>query len=74
MEDGMPSQIEKISKEQLYQSYKKVFNLYNKYKGRYVDLRGHYKQLLQENVKTKNVLQVSLLKKPETCFVYFCQQ
>lgn len=61
MEDGMTGQIERISKEQLYTSYKKILNRYNKYKGRYTDLSRHYKELQHDNVKTKNVLQVSLL-------------
>lgn len=61
MEDGMTGQIERISKEQLYQSYKKILNRYNKYKGRYTDLSRHYKDLQHDNVKTKNVLQVGSL-------------
>ena len=61
MEDGMTGQIDRISKEQLYQSYKKVLNRYNKYKGRYTDLSRHYKELQHDNVKTKNVLQVRSL-------------
>ncbi|EEB19471.1 conserved hypothetical protein [Pediculus humanus corporis] len=58
-EDGLSGQIEKISKEQLYQSFKKMLNRYNKYKGRYTDLLKHYKELQHENFKTKNVLQES---------------
>lgn len=60
MEDGTSGQLEKVSKEQLYQSFKKVLNRYNKYKGRYVDLAKLYKELQHDNIKTKNVLQVSL--------------
>lgn len=59
MEDGMSGQIDRVSKEQLYQTFKKVLNRYNKYKGRYTDLLKHYKELQHENFKTKNVLQVS---------------
>lgn len=60
-EDGLSGQMEKISKEQLYQSFKKMLNRYNKYKGRYTDLLKHYKELQHENFKTKNVLQVILI-------------
>ncbi|KAK6635090.1 hypothetical protein RUM44_000339 [Polyplax serrata] len=59
MEDGMSGQIDRVSKEQLYQTFKKVLNRYNKYKGRYTDLLKHYKELQHENFKTKNVLQES---------------
>ena len=74
-EDGLSGQIEKISKEQLYQSFKKMLNRYNKYKGRYTDLLKHYKELQHENFKTKNVLQVIIIissfetKKFMTCLL-----
>ncbi|XP_075233330.1 golgin subfamily A member Golgin-245 isoform X2 [Lycorma delicatula] len=49
-------QLERISKENLYDAYRKLRVRYNKYKGRFVDLAEHYRRLEKENIKCKNVL------------------
>jgi thermostable 8-oxoguanine DNA glycosylase len=53
VEDSLGHQLDKTSKEQLYTAYCKAQARYTKYKGRYVDLARHYKELERENVKAK---------------------
>jgi 1-pyrroline-5-carboxylate dehydrogenase len=53
VEDSHGHQLDRISKEQLYAAYRKVQAHYTKYKGRYVDLARHYRELDRDNVKAK---------------------
>lgn len=51
IDDSVNTHLEKISKEQLYSSYRKIQTKYLKYRDRYMDLAKHYREL--EKVKTK---------------------
>ncbi|RZF47178.1 hypothetical protein LSTR_LSTR004887 [Laodelphax striatellus] len=56
VEDSLNVQLERVSKENLYEAYRKLRMRYNKYKGRFVDLAEHYRRLEKENTKCKNIL------------------
>ncbi|XP_071454751.1 golgin subfamily A member 4-like isoform X2 [Hetaerina americana] len=53
---GSTSHLQSISKEQLLLAYRKTQSRYHKYKGRYVDLARHFKELERQNGKIKVVL------------------
>ncbi|XP_046388562.1 golgin subfamily A member 4-like [Ischnura elegans] len=53
---GSASHLQSISKEQLLLAYRKTQSRYHKYKGRYVDLARHFKELERQNSKIKAVL------------------
>ncbi|XP_054267891.1 putative leucine-rich repeat-containing protein DDB_G0290503 isoform X1 [Macrosteles quadrilineatus] len=50
------SQLEHITKESLYEAYRKVYNRYNKMRNRYHEVVTHYRQLEREKEKAKTVL------------------
>ncbi|XP_039275332.1 golgin subfamily A member 4-like [Nilaparvata lugens] len=56
VEDSLNVQLDRVSKENLYEAYRKLRMRYNKYKGRFVDLAEHYRRLEKENTKCKNIL------------------
>lgn len=47
----MNTQLDRVTKDQLYLAYKKIQGKYHKYRERYTDLVKHYRDL--ERVKTK---------------------
>lgn len=51
IDDNISTQLDRITKDQLYLAYKKTQAKYHKYRGRYTDLVTHYRDL--ERVKTK---------------------
>nr|XP_050869155.1 golgin subfamily A member 4-like isoform X4 [Vespula vulgaris] len=51
VDDDINTQLDRVTKDQLYLAYKKVQAKYHKYRGRYTDLVKHYQDL--ERVKTK---------------------
>ncbi|KAI4496376.1 hypothetical protein M0804_000186 [Polistes exclamans] len=51
IDDDINTQLDRVTKDQLYLAYKKIQGKYNKYRGRYTDLVKHYRDL--ERVKTK---------------------
>lgn len=55
MEDNAStsSQLGHLSKEQIYSAFQKAQRQHHKYRGRYVDLARHYKELERENGKMK---------------------
>lgn len=55
MEDNAStsSQLGHLSKEQIYSAFQKAQKQHHKYRGRYVDLAKHYKELERENAKMK---------------------
>ncbi|KAG8229517.1 hypothetical protein J437_LFUL004923 [Ladona fulva] len=53
---GSTSHLQGISKEQLLTAYRKTQSRYHKYKGRYVDLARHFRELERQNGKIKVVL------------------
>ena len=52
------SKLEVITKEQLFDAYKKSLDRYNRYRNRYTDLAKKYKDLEQNSTKAR----VSLLE------------
>lgn len=55
MEDNAStsSQLGHLTKEQIYSAFRKAQKQHHKYRGRYVDLARHYKELERENAKMK---------------------
>ncbi|XP_012274079.1 golgin subfamily A member 4 isoform X2 [Orussus abietinus] len=51
VDDGASLQFDRVSKDQLYSSYRKMQTKYHKYRGRYTDLANHYREM--ERVKGK---------------------
>ncbi|KAK2582046.1 hypothetical protein KPH14_002751 [Odynerus spinipes] len=51
IDDNISTQLDRVTKDQLYLAYKKTQAKYHKYRGRYTDLVTHYRDL--ERVKTK---------------------
>lgn len=47
------SQLGHLTKEQIHSAFQKAQKQYHKYRGRYVDLARHYKELERDNVKMK---------------------
>lgn len=58
MEDNAStsSQLGHLSKEQIYTAFQKAQKQHHKYRGRYVDLARHYKELERDNSKMKVVV------------------
>ena len=50
------AQLEHISKEQIYQAYRKSMDRYQKYRGRYTELARKYRELEKDNAKARQVL------------------
>lgn len=46
-------QLESISKDQLYQAYRKILDRYQKYRGRYTELAQRYRDLERDNNKAR---------------------
>ncbi|XP_031641245.1 golgin subfamily A member 4 [Contarinia nasturtii] len=53
---GYEAQLDVISKEKLYDAYKKSLERYQKYRGRYSDLVRRYRDLERDNNKARSVL------------------
>ena len=47
------AQLEHVSKEQIYQAYRKSMDRYQKYRGRYNDLARKYRDLERDNTKAR---------------------
>lgn len=50
---GYEAQLDVISKEKLYDAYKKSLERYQKYRGRYTDLVRRYRDLERDNNKAR---------------------
>lgn len=50
------AQLEQISKEHIYQAYRKSLDKYQKYRGRYTELVCRYRELEKDNAKARQVL------------------
>ncbi|XP_066584269.1 golgin subfamily A member 4-like isoform X2 [Prorops nasuta] len=56
IDDNISAQLDRVSKDQLYSAYLKMQAKYNKYRGRFMDLATHYRDLERANVKLEAVL------------------
>jgi golgin subfamily A member 4 len=50
------TQLDVISKEQIYQAYRKSLDKYQKYRKKFGDLAVKYRSLEQDNAKARSVL------------------
>lgn len=56
IDENINSQLDKVTKDQIYSAYRKVQAKYHKYRGRYTDLAIHYKELERIKSKLESVL------------------
>ncbi|OAD58639.1 Golgin subfamily A member 4, partial [Eufriesea mexicana] len=56
IDENINSQLDKVTKDQIYSAYRKIQAKYHKYRGRYTDLATHYKELERVNSKLESVL------------------
>ncbi|KAL2740586.1 golgin subfamily A member 4-like isoform X1 [Vespula squamosa] len=56
IDDDINTQLDRVTKDQLYLAYKKIQAKYHKYRGRYTDLVKHYRDLEQVKTKLESVL------------------
>ncbi|XP_046143637.1 golgin subfamily A member 4-like isoform X1 [Osmia bicornis bicornis] len=56
IDENISSQLDKITKDQIYSAYRKVQAKYHKYRGRYTDLATHYRELERVKGKLESVL------------------
>lgn len=56
IDENINSQLDKVTKDQIYSAYRKVQAKYHKYRGRYTDLATHYKELERIKSKLESVL------------------
>ncbi|ETN57933.1 hypothetical protein AND_010479 [Anopheles darlingi] len=53
---GSPNQLDLVSKDKLFQAYKKALDRYQKYRERYTELARRYRELEKDNTKARAVL------------------
>uniref|UniRef100_A0A2M3ZGG3 Putative golgin-245like protein n=1 Tax=Anopheles braziliensis TaxID=58242 RepID=A0A2M3ZGG3_9DIPT len=53
---GSPNQLDLVSKDKLFQAYKKALERYQKYRERYTELARRYRELEKDNTKARAVL------------------
>ncbi|XP_031850019.1 uncharacterized protein LOC116435054 isoform X2 [Nomia melanderi] len=56
IDENISSQLDKVTKDQIYSAYRKVQTKYHKYRGRYTDLATHYRELERVKGKLESVL------------------
>ena len=56
IDENISSQLDKVTKDQIYTAYRKVQAKYHKYRGRYTDLATHYRELERVKGKLESVL------------------
>lgn len=56
MDDSVGTQLDRVTKEQLYAQYRKMQTKYVKYRGRFKDLASHYQEIEKTNVKLETIL------------------
>lgn len=56
IDDNIGSQIDRVSKDQLYAAYRKAKTKYDKYRGRFTDLVQHYREMERAKTKLESLL------------------
>lgn len=64
------AQLEHVSKEQIYQAYRKSMERYQKYRGRYNELARRYRELENDNTKARVFNDIPISRIMWLCFYF----